>query len=406
MARALGLVLLAGAHAQIEREYFMRTPPYPVYQGRVEEARYNLKLGNMTARFGANVQVELNDNINLSERSPQADLSIGPQVTVGFLLPLTKHHLVQLDLSGGYRYYLRNGAASSINIAPNTHLDYTIYIEGVRVTLHDRFSIQVDPVGRGELSGRPDVVAFRRLVNVSGFVADWQPTRDWGFTTGYDFTLDRSLNETFQELDRNDHTVFLGANYTVSTRVKTGVLATYSLSKYQQRVQNDGQTWTIGPTLSAKLSRFLTANASAGYTISTYQRTGLVQDDSAYRGATYQVGIEHQPHRLTTHELRFSQSVGLGFGGNFTDTWTLQYGIKTTLTRAITLHGTFAFENLKNSGPNAEESNRYLLYLGTGYRFTRLWSVGISYSTSLRDSSVAGNGYLQNRLTLDLTRRF
>jgi hypothetical protein len=401
----IGLFLAVRGAAQVEREYFMQTPPFPAYQAP-ERPRYNIKLGKMTGRFGANVQFEVNDNINLSERSPAADFFIGPYVSAGFLLPLTKNHVIQFDLGGGYRYYVRNGSASSLNIAPNTHLDYTVYIDDVRVTFHDRFSIQVDPVTRGEIAGQAQVQSFRRFVNAVGFTADWQATRRWGFFAGYDYSIDRSLNETFQQIDRDAHTASAGINYTLSSRVKTGVLGSYTTESYNQRIQNNGQTFTVGPSLSVKVSPFLTFGGSAGYTVSTYDRSGTVQDDSSYRGMTYQTTVEHQLNRNTSHSLRFSQSAGLGFGSNFTDTWSVQYGVKTVLTRSINLNGIFAYENLRASGRGGEQSGRYLIYLGTGYQLTRLWSMGLSYSFSLRDSDARDHSYLQNRLTLDLTRRF
>jgi hypothetical protein len=214
------------------------------------------------------------------------------------------------------------------------------------------------------------------------------------------------LTADFQDIDRDERTVYAGANYVLSQAAKGGLLGSYSVTDYQQAVQNDGESWTVGPNLTLKLSRWLTASASAGYTVSTYRPNGLIADASGYRGPTYQVGFQHTINQRTSHNLRFGESVGLGFGSNYTKNRLLQYNLQTLLTKAISLNTIFAYEWLEASGGVGDRAERFLLYFGSGYQFTRAWSAGVSYSLALRDSALPGRDYLQNRLTIDLTRRF
>jgi hypothetical protein len=400
---------VAAVQGQVEREYFARTPAYPGYRSP-ETARYNLKLGKLTAQLTGNVQAEFNDNVNLSAHDAQADFSVGPYLGIGFLWPLTRNHVMQLDMGLGYRWYLQNPAANSISVSPNTHLDYTILIGDVRLNLHDRFSIQVDPVSRGEISGQTgQVTAFRRLVNASGLSADWQATKRLELYGGYDFTLDRSLTSQFKSVDHDEHGVHAGLNYSLSARVKAGLLGSCSLLEYAEPVQNNGSSWSVGPTISVKLSSFLTATASGAYTVSSFSHTGTIDDRSGFGGFSYQIGLHQVLNRRTSQSLRVGESVGLGLGSNFSETFVVQYGLNTALTKAISLNGIVAYEKVKSSYSSltlGERADRYLLYLGSGYQFTRYWSLGVSYSLALRDSALAGHDYLQNRLTLDLTRKF
>jgi len=402
----LGLAGSACLRAQVEREYFARTPPYPVYQAP-ETARYNLKLGSLTARLSGNVQFEFSDNINLSDKNPRADLSIGPYAGLGFLWPVTRNHVLQLDLGIGYRWYLNSPDVSSIHIDPNTHLDYTIYIDDVRVTFRDRFSIQVDPVSRPELNGATrNVTKFRRLNNISGLAVDWQATKDWELFGGYDFTVDRSLTSDFKDIDREEHTWYAGVNYAVTPRVKVGVLGSYSITDYTQHVQNGAHSYSVGPTLVVKINKYLMATASVAYTVSEFDRTGSILDGSNFEGPTYQLGLQQVLTPRTSHHLRFAQALGLGIGSNFSETTLVQYGINTMLSKNVSLNGIMAYEHLSVSSGAGSESDRYLLYLGSGYQFSREWSAGVSYSFSFRDAVTPGFSYVQNRLTLDLTRRF
>ena len=129
-------------------------------------------------------------------------------------------------------------------------------------------------------------------------------------------------------------------------------------------------------------------------------------DDSSYHGPTYQLTLEHTLSPRTSQSLQVGQSVGLGFEDNYTKTTDIQYGISTRLTKAITLNAIIAYEDLVGSGLFSDHAHRYLLYLGTGYQFTKYWSAGVSYSFGLRESQLPGWGYTQNRLTVDLMRRF
>ena len=138
----------------------------------------------------------------------------------------------------------------------------------------------------------------------------------------------------------------------------------------------------------------------------SYQHTGSILDESNFSGPTYSVGLDHVVNRRTTEYLRVGESLGTGVGSNYATTLTAQYGLNTSLSRGITLHGMVSFEDIKSSGNPGERAQRYLIYLGTGYQFTRYWSAGISYSLGLRDSDLAGHDYVQNRVTLDVTRRF
>lgn len=402
----MALGVIPGAMAQVEREFFARTPPYPVYQNP-DSARYNLKLGKLTARLTGNVQAEFNDNINLSESKPEADFSIGPYVAAGFLWPVNRFNVLNLDIGLGYRWYMKNPDANALSIAPNTHLDYTIYIKGVRVTVSDRLSISVDPITQTQVTAvSGNVTHLRRLTNTASVSADWQATRDLDVYGGYAFSIDRSLTSSFTELDRDDNTFYGGVNYAVNSLMKAGFMGSYSMFHYLQPFQNDGESLTVGPTVNAKLTKFLTLSGSVGYTMGWYSHTGSIADTSDYSGVTYSVGLEHIINRHTSQNLRFSQSLSQGFGSNYSTVWTLQYGINTHLTRNLSLNGIAAFENIEASGANGEAAQRYLLYVGSGYQLSRNWSVGLSYSLAVRDSDQALRGYVQNRVTVDATYRF
>ena len=392
--------------AQEDRDFLPQVNPFPPYRSP-EGVRYNLKWGKLTGRVYGSVNTEFNDNINLSQNNPEADISIGPTIGVGFLWPISKVNVLQFDVGVGYRWYLNHPAVSSINVIPTSRLDHNIFLQSVRINVHDYFSATSDPVTLGALSGgKVNVTDFHRFHNTAGLLANWRGTSKLGFSAGYDYSIDRSLSSQFTSLDRDDHTFTAGFDYLLSPRWTVGANGAYTITKYLENVQNDGTSFTFGPVVNYKYSQFLIFDASAGWTVSTYDQTGTIVDRSAFRGFTWQFGVRHTINRRTSQDLRFGRHLGVGFNNNFTDLLAVQYGLRRQITSAVWLHSTLAWEALDESGPAGETADRYLFSLGTSFRLSQHWSSAVAYTLSWKDSSLLGGDYVQNRLTLDITRHF
>ena len=386
--------------------FIPRTSAHPAFYADTPR-EYNLKWGNLTARLQGSVQAEYNDNINLSERNPRSDFVFGPYLGLGFLWPVSERNLLQFDIGLGYRAYLNNPSLNSIQISPDSRLSYQIRVLKALLTIHDQFSVEVDPLSRGELSGVDNsLLNYRRFNNNLGFELSWEAMREITLLGGYDYVLDRSLTSDFLELDRDDHVLRLAAYRPLSSRFTAGLSSSYTLSQYQLPIHNNGETLTIGPNLIARVSDFLTADLSVGYTTATYDQTGTIQDSSDFEGMSFSGGLKHRMNSRTTQTLRVVKNIDPGFQSNFTDVLSLQYGLEMKMAAALTLHGTFVFEDLSSSGRFGEESKRYLAYLGTKARVSRRWLAGLSYSFGWKDSQLPGRDYTQNRITLDVSHEF
>ncbi len=401
-------VAVPNAVAQNQDQFLSRTSPTPPYR-TPDATQYNLKWGNVTGRLSASVVSEFSDNINLSENHRKADFYIGPEVGIGFLWPISQSNVLQLDIGAGYRWYVNSPSINTFTISPknNSHLDYYLYIEDVRINIHDSFSIQVDPTDLAQVSGGPTTLLnFRRLLNTAGLVAEWRANKQTTIYAGYDYSIERSLSGQFQQLDVDDHTFSAGVNYAASSRLTVGLGASYTISEYLQQIQNNGRSFTIGPRATYKATQFLTFDASVGYSVSTYDNSGTIGDTSSYRGLTYQVGVSHKINKRMNEDLRFSQGIGIGLGSNFTKTSILQYDISAQLTSAVTVNALAAYEILEGSSSAVEKASQIVFTLGSAFRIAPRWSLGVAYTFALKDSNQPGRDYVQNRVTLDLTRQF
>lgn len=411
---ALGAALAAAPNAGAQQEnlqlgneaYFIpRSNPYPRHYS-AGPRDYNLRWGRLTGRLHGSLQAEFNDNINLADAAAESDFSFAPMVGIGFLWPLSEKNVLEFDIGVGYRAYLDHSELNTLHVSPDSRLTYQVRVLKAQITVHDQFSIQVDPLSRPEISGSGSVFNYRRINNDAGFTASWEAMRDLTVVGGYSYVIDRTLTDDFQDLDRDDHLLHLGLYRPLGGRVTVGLVSTHTITDFLQDVQNDGVTLSAGPHVNVRLSEFLSADVGVRYTISDYDQTGSIGDTDDFNGITYYGGVRHRLNSRTTHSLRLSKSVTPGYGSNFTDILGLQYGVSLKVLAPVTLNGTFVYESLRGSGSAGENSERYLWYLGTGLRLSSRWNLGFGCSLGIKDSELPGRDYTQNRVTLELTRQF
>ena len=403
-ALALVPLVCASALAQSENEIVMRTQPALIFS-EPPKRDYNLRLGPVNGRFFGSIQMEYSDNINLSAIDPQSDVYFFPNFGVGFQWPLSPQNILEFSLGLGYRAYIDHPELNSLQITPDSKLKYHMRIGRINLELHDQFQLQVDPLSRADISGGEGLINFQRIINDLGLQAQWPARKNLTIASSYDYVIDRSVNDEFTSLDRDDHTVAGGAFTKLGSAWTVGMNAAFTVTDYLRRIQNDGVSYSFGPHVSFKATRFITLDANVAYTHSEFDQSGTITDDSEFNGMSFAVAIRHTINSKMSHQLRGSRSVSPGFGSNFNDLSVLQYGLSWRLNSFISLNTTFAYEHLEQSG-DGEIADRYIWYVGAGWQVARGWTLGVGYSFAWKDSDVAQRDYRQNRVTLDLTHDF
>ncbi len=130
----------------------------------IEQIPYNLLAGPVRFLFSVTTGIEYNDNINLAETNKQDDIIIRPQFNIDAIWPVTQLNTLRLDLGLGYSFYLDhpNADTNGVLISPGSQLAFDIFVQDFRINMHDRFSLQQDPVAELQLS---NVVDYGRFEN-------------------------------------------------------------------------------------------------------------------------------------------------------------------------------------------------------------------------------------------------
>src|ERR1700676_1842514 len=138
----------------------------------IDRIPYNLLLGPVRFRLSATFGVEYNDNINLAEVNEQHAVILRPQVNFDAIWPLTQLNTLRMDIGLGYAYYINhtNANTNGVLIAPGSQLAFDIFVGDFRINIHERPSLQQDPIAELGLS---NVIDYGRFENTAGVSVLW-----------------------------------------------------------------------------------------------------------------------------------------------------------------------------------------------------------------------------------------
>src|SRR2546423_4234085 len=203
----------------------------------VDRLPYNLIVGPVRFRFSATMGIEYNDNINFAEVNEQDDVIFHPQLNVDAIWPITQINTLTLDLGIGYSIYADHSEANTrgILISPSSQLSFDIFVADFRINIHDRPSLQQDPIAEPALS---NVVDYGRFQNTGGVSVLWDLNKAI-LTVGYDHYTYISTTSNFDYLNRNAEELSGTAQIALSSTTGIGLESYAVFNYYDENVLND-----------------------------------------------------------------------------------------------------------------------------------------------------------------------
>lgn len=404
----------------------------------IDKIPYNLQLGAIKFRFSATMGIEYNDNINLAEdgsflfprigappilitTEPQSDVILRPQINMNALWPITQLNTLRLDIGLGYAFYLDHSEfnTNGLLINPGSQLAFDIFVGDFRINIHDRFSLQQDPISEAQLS---NVVDYGRFENTAGISVLWDLNQAV-VTLGYDHYNFIAINDDFEYLDRNAD-IFSGSiGFTPTSTMTVGVEGSAINTYYDQNILNDSLAYSAGLFLETQLSSNLRVRIAGGYQWIDFDNNGIVNDLQDVNDWYANLILSHRLNSVFTHNLSLGHENSLGVNSNYvtlnyirhTATWNLIY--HTLLTTEL------FYEDAADSGGQgslvaplpglpifnpfvAEDFHRYGGAVSVGYQLTPHVTLGFRYQYTQKDSNQPLRDYRQNRVSFDGTYSF
>ncbi len=409
---AFSLACLAGigAHAQESiRPSAISSLAADARQDQLSKLRGDfMRFGPVKVDASAQMELELNDNVGLSEFNRQDDLIFRPRVNMDSEWQVTRLNTIRLGLSLGYAKYLNNPHldTQTLLIDPGTQFAFDIFIgEHLRLNIHDRITIAQNPIDEATLS---NVQRFARLQNAAGLTA-FIRYPEWDFVIGYDHFIYHTLSSEFNYLDRSEEQIFASARRRVSDALGIGIEGSAALVNYSDRVSNDATTWTAGAFADATLSQYTKLRLSAGYQSMTFDHSGTSTDRSNFASWYANLSAAQRITQYLSHTLSVGREARLGLGVNFTDYVFARYSAIWRMNDIMTWNFDAFIEDARDSGAvatSAEHAFRWGGGAGLTFRISSRTSLGLRYNYVDKDSNLPLRSYTQNSGILSISHQF
>ena len=371
----------------------------------VEQIPYNLLLGPVRFRFSITTGVEYNDNINLAEINKQSDVIIRPQFNLDAIWPLTQLNTLRFDLGLGYAFYLDhpNADTNGVLISPGSQLAFDIFVQDFRINLHDRFSLQQDPIDEIQLS---NVADYGRFENTAGVSVLWDLNKVV-LTFGYDHYTYVATSDTFSYLDRNAEVLGFSAYFALNSTTGAGIESSAVFNYYSENFLNDSVAFSIGPFVETQLTNYLRLRAAVGYQLIDFDHGGGVDDNSDSNDFYANLSLSHRINAYITQTIAAGHESELGVNSNFVALNYVRHTATWNVINGLLIATEFFYEDGDDSGGLfSEHIQRYGGAATLGYQLTPHITLGLRYQYTQKQSDQPLQDYRQNRVSLDGTYSF
>lgn len=371
----------------------------------IENIPYNLMTGPIKYRLSATLGFEYNDNINLSENSPESDVIIHPQVDINAIWPVTALNTLRLDIGLGYAFYLSHSEQNTNGtlLAPHSQLAFDLFIGDFRINFHDRFSLQQDPIDQIQVSNAVD---YGRFENYAGVSVVWDLNKAVA-TLSYDHYLFLATNTDFDYLDRNAEQLTGSLAFTLTTTTSAGFETSFVYTYYDQNVLNDSRALTAGVFVESQLTNYLKFRVAGGYQLLDFDNTGSVFDSHSLDDYYANILISHRLNAYITQTLSAGHESQLGVNSNSIELNYIRHTVNWNIIRNTILQTEVFYEDADDSGGFLNEHlHRFGGALTVAYQLTPHVTVGLRYQYTQKDSDVPDRSYAQNRVSLGATYSF
>ena len=424
-------ILCLGAFATAQAQEVPRPSLAREYTQTTLPTIYNVKAGPVLFRVSASLSTEIVDNVNLGNGTTtpaEADLILNPQLGIDALWTITELNTLHLHATLGYMDYLDHPRldSSSVLLSPDSALSFNVYIGDFKITLHDQFSYQENPVGEGAVA---NVEQFSAYTNDAGLQVLWD-ANDVISTLGYDhsnFIPTGAISSSGQSVDTSDlayttDEITGSVFFKILSNLGGGLEATASATSYSSDTTEDAKRASVGPFVEFQLSRYTKIAASGGYQATFFANGGgaSTTTNSSGLGNDYyaDLSIENRLNRFVTSQLSFGHDNSVSILSAETETTYARLTTTMQVAPQVNVSGAISYADADDSGSlsptlGSTAVTDYQLItvtLSTGYQITKKLSATLQYQYIRRTGgAIAGEpnqNYTQNSIALILGYQF
>lgn len=372
-----------------------------------ESQPYTFKSGDLRLLVTPSLEMDWNDNVNLSEKDALEDFILRPLLQFEGSYPITQRNLLRFSVGVGYDQYLSHDEFSALRLVSGSEVAFDLYIKDFWINIHDRFEFVQDPAEQASVAatGR-----YGGLDNTAGLSTTWD-LKDLVLTLGYDHENFIASSEAFDYLNRASELLLGRAGFRLHPRVTAGVEAGGSFTTYEQDFLNDSQGYSAGVFADWRPGPYFRIQARGGYCALLFDQTSqsitAKDQDTFYAGLT----VGHEITEAVSYSLSGGHELRLGTDADSIEDWYVRPAIDWHVIKNLIFSTYLSYEHGEQgqrdqAGAVGETYDWLGAGLGLSHPITKKLSFMLKYRVTLRSSDVASRDYTQNLVGLRLTYQF
>jgi hypothetical protein len=369
-----------------------------------ENQPYTIKSGDFRLLITPSLDLDWNDNVNVSGQNQQQDVILRPLLKFQASYPVTRRNLLTLDIGLGYDYYFDHTAYSGPRLESGSQVAFDIFVKDFKFDLHDRFSFTQDSAGYASVYGTAKFGAFQ---NTAGLSVDWD-LEDVVLTLGYDHLNYLMASSENNYIDHRSEIFDFRPGLRLHPKLTVGLEGTASFTRYDQRILNDVNNYSGGVYADWRPGSALSIQPRAGYTVYDFQQTSLLILAQNQTSWYVDLTARHAITESITYSLSAGHELQPGIQANIISDWYARPSISWGILKNVALTTSLSYEHGQQSGQGfGGAASETFDWFGGGvtlaYSFMKNLRASLSYRGTIRDSSSANRTYSQNLVGLQLT---
>lgn len=371
---------------------------------------YNVKIGPIPFRFGAGLDIQATDNVNISGRNKQADLIAIPHLDIYGGIQLTSHNVLSIEFSLGYLWDMNRGDQSrsltnaSVGLDSDAGLSLDLKMGNFRINLHERPSI---PRQQFDLITQRSPIQYSQFVNVAGVSVFWDMNSRVSASFQYDHFNAISLKSEAESLDQSSEQFSATVSTRISDSMSLGIQASGSIVKYDRGFLNDASNISAGVSATLKASKTISIRSTLGYQIGRFGSQGSIGDSSNLNDWYASLELTHNVNSYLNQIISIGRESQNGRVSNSTSVAYIRHQMNLAIVKNLGLGTHASYELAEESGGQFAQKFTMMqfgifsylslskkLTLSLQYRYIRRDANGISHLP-------AGDlSYAENRLDI------
>jgi len=371
-----------------------------------ESPLYTVKSGDFRLLVTPSLELDWNDNINLSRDNAEADFILRPLVALNASYPLGAYNLLNLSVAFGYDEYLEHAAYSQWRLDSGSELSFDVYIKDFWINFHERPQYSQDPGVEAAVAGTGSG-SYGTFQNTAGLSGTWD-LEDVTLTLGYDHQNVMSLSSQYNQINHASELIVARTGLQFNPRLTVGVEGTATFTAYDQAVLNDNQVYSAGIYGDWRPGSYFSVQPHVGYTIFESGQTSASVKGGNLASWYANLTLAHQVTDFLSYSLSAGHEILPGIQSDAIEDSYIRPSVDWKVIKDVTLQTSlFYVHGVEGGGQQASlQEKNYDQYgggLNLSYSLTKKVRISLNYGLTLRSSNVALREYTQNLVGLQIT---